>query len=127
MTDDLDALLARLPMKSPREAYDEMMAAREAAAAAPLPEPSIIAMPTYPDDRWGRLGGTIRFGCPLGCGWHHDENPGLEAATEPLVLPLDLSRLDEALTAQANARAEAFRVRVETAITAHYAADHPGR
>ncbi|WP_158013036.1 hypothetical protein [Streptomyces sp. Root369] len=71
----LDALLARLPKKSARETYEELDAARRAAAATP-PELTSIPMPTYPYG-WSLrhpLGGTMRFACPLGCGWFHDEN-----------------------------------------------------
>ncbi|BBC29480.1 hypothetical protein SGFS_007740 [Streptomyces graminofaciens] len=61
----------------------------------------------------------------LGCGWHHDENPSREPVA-PFFVPLDPAKLDEALTAQANARHEVFRRRVEAPITEHYATTHPG-
>jgi hypothetical protein len=83
-------------------------------------------MPDYPYGFRHPLSGTMRFSCPLGCGWYHDENP----SHEPLgtfVVPLDPAKLEEALTAQADARHEAFRVRVEAAITGHFEQAHPGR
>lgn len=123
---DLDELLARLPLKSPAEVWAEMEAACKAAEAAPPPEPSIIPMPDFPYGFRHPLSGTMRFHCPLGCGWHHDENPSLEPVG-PLILPADPAKLSEALTAQADARAEAFCRRVELAITGHYAAAHPDR
>jgi hypothetical protein len=125
--DELDAVLARLPQQTPAQMYAELQEARRAAETAPWPEPSIIPMPTYPDDVRGLLGGTMRFGCPLGCDWHHDEHPGRDAALEPLVLPLDPDQFEETLTAQANDRAEAFRARVEAAIVDHFEQAHPGR
>lgn len=128
MTDapELDELLARLPQKTPAEAFAEIEAARRAAESAPWPEPSIIPAPTYPYGLRHPLGGTVRFSCLLGCGWHHDENPSREPVG-PLFFPLDPAKLSEALTAQADARAEAFRRRVESAISDHYEAAHPNR
>ncbi|WP_031487612.1 hypothetical protein [Streptomyces bicolor] len=123
---DLDALLARLPQKSPTEAFAEIEAARRAAEAAPWPEPSIIPMPSYPYGLRHPLAGTVRFDCPLGCGWHHDENPALEPLG-PLLLSVDTAKLSEAITQQANARAEALRTRVEEVITEHFVQAHPDR
>ncbi|MFE6018674.1 hypothetical protein ACFQ6O_18640 [Streptomyces sp. NPDC056441] len=124
---DTDEILARLPKKAPHEMFAELEAARRAAEAAPWPEPSIIPMPSYPYSLSHPRCGTLRFSCPLGCGWHHDEDPGRDAATERLVVPLDPALVSEALTAQANARAQAFKTRVEAAITDHFAEAHPGR
>ncbi|MDV9197029.1 hypothetical protein [Streptomyces sp. Wh19] len=118
---DLDELLARVRQKTARDLFAEMEAAGRADEAAPWPEPSVIPMPSYPRR------GTLRFSCPLGCGWHHDEDPGREAATERLVVPLDPDLVSEALTAEANARAQAFKTRVEAAITDHFAEAYPGR
>ncbi|MGW4731857.1 hypothetical protein ACWEQC_22285 [Streptomyces shenzhenensis] len=126
MTDDLDALNARLPKQSTAELFAELQTARRAAAAV-LPEPTTIPGPDFPYRRPHPLAGTVRFSCPLGCDWHHDEHPGREAATERLVLPLDSEQLDKALTAQAEARAEVFRERVEGAIADHFEQAHPGR
>ncbi|MFF5655183.1 hypothetical protein [[Kitasatospora] papulosa] len=124
--DSDDDLLALLPKPTPRQMFDELQAARAAAEAAPPPEPSVIPMPDYPYALGHPLAGTVRFRCPLGCGWFHDENPGAEPLG-PVLLPADLDRLNEALTAQATARHAAFRERVETAITGHYEQQHPGR
>lgn len=114
MTDDLDALTVRLPKKSAADLLAELQAHR--AAGAVLPEPTTIPEPEFPYQLSHPLGGTVRFSCPRGCGWHHDEHPDREKATERLVLPLDLEQLDKALTAQAEAQAEAFRARIEGAI-----------
>ena len=83
-------------------------------------------MPDYPYRLGHPLGGTIRYRCPLGCDWFHDEHPGAEPML-PVRLPTDPDRLGEALTAQATARHAAFQQRVETAITDHYEQQHPGR
>ncbi|MFE3146546.1 hypothetical protein ACFXJ6_07770 [Streptomyces sp. NPDC059218] len=118
---DLDELLARIQQRKPHDLFAEVEAARRADEAAPWPEPSIIPMPSHPRR------GTLRFSCPLGCGWHHDENPGRMAATERLAVPFDLELVDEALTAQADARVQVLQARVEAAITDHVAEAHPGR
>lgn len=118
---DLDELLARIQQQKPHDLFAEVEAARRADEATPWPEPSIIPMPSHPRR------GTLRFSCPLGCGWHHDEDPGRDAAMERLVVPLDPDLVSEALTAQANARAKALQARVEAAITDHFAEAHPGR
>ncbi|MBC9729240.1 hypothetical protein [Streptomyces sp. TRM68367] len=110
--DDLDEWLARLPKRSPREQLAELEAARRADAAARLPEPTTIPMPDFPYMPGHPLAGMVRFSCPLGCGWHHDENPGRDEAAEPLVVPLDPELWEAALVARAEARAEAFRARV---------------
>ncbi|WP_146229036.1 hypothetical protein [Streptomyces sp. NWU339] len=127
--DDLDELMARLPKRSPREVFEELTAARRAAAAT-LPELTTIPVPSYPYG-WSMLdhplGGTMRFACVLGCGWYHDENPAREAAIAPLVMPLDPEKADEALTAQAENRAAVFRARVEITIAEHFDQAHPGR
>lgn len=124
--DENHELLAWLPKATPHQLLADVEAARQAAAAAPLPEPSLIPMPDYPYRLGHPRAGTIRFRCPLGCGWFHDEHPGAEPMTR-LSLPADPDRLNEALTAQANARQAAFVARVETAITDHYEQAHPGR
>ncbi|MEU3782694.1 hypothetical protein [Streptomyces sp900129855] len=120
----IEAALARMPRRTGAEDFAELQAARRAAEAAPWPEPTIIPMPDFPFMWPHPLAGTVRFPCTLGCGWHHDEQPGLDAATERLVLPLDPEQLDQALTAQAETRAEAFRARVEGAIADHFEQEH---
>ncbi|MGW2100339.1 hypothetical protein ACWCPX_22075 [Streptomyces olivaceoviridis] len=124
---DLDEWLAWLPKPSPREALAELLAAREAAAAAPPPEPTTIPTPDFPYPLGHPLAGTVRFWCPLGCGWYHDERSHLDASAQPLVVPVDPARLAEALTEQANARHAAFQARVERAIADHFEQAHPGR
>ncbi|MER6334088.1 hypothetical protein ABT298_33240 [Streptomyces sp. NPDC001034] len=122
MIDDPEAFLARL--RKPTAA--EQLAEREAAAAW-VPELTTMPMPDFPY-RWPHpLGGTARFSCPLGCGWYHDERPDLDAAAQPLVVPLDPDRIEDALTAQADARAEALCARVERAVADHFEQAHPGR
>lgn len=89
----------------------------------PLPMPEHVAGP-------GPLGigGTLRFHCPLNCGWFHDENPGADAAVEPLriVLPAGWTPKDisTAISDHAKARTEAFNTRVERALWDRYAAEH---
>ncbi|MFF6801164.1 hypothetical protein [Streptomyces sp. NPDC012616] len=126
-TDDLDEWLARLPKQTPAEMLAEVDAARRAAAEAPLPEPSLIPMPDFPYSWPHPLSGTVRFACPLACGWHHDERPGVDQARERIVLPLDPEQLERTLTVNAEARAAAMQARIEGAITQHFEADHPGR
>ncbi|WP_019061671.1 hypothetical protein [Streptomyces prunicolor] len=121
MSDDpnLNEVLARLS-RDPVDVFAEIEAARRAAEAAPLPEPSIIPMPEFP------AFGLVRYPCPLGCGWHHDERPGLEPFG-PITLPADPGALSAALTAHADARAEALRQRIENALSDHYEVAHPDR
>jgi hypothetical protein len=53
--------------------------------------------------------GLVRYARPVGCGWHHDEQPGAEAFG-PILLPVgDRADLDAALTAHAGERAEVYR------------------
>ncbi|MFC3345999.1 hypothetical protein ACFOOM_00805 [Streptomyces echinoruber] len=121
---DLDEWFARLPKPSPSEGLAELLAAREAAAAAP--ELSTIPMPEFPYPLSHPLGGTMRFSCALGCGWYHDENP-IREEREPLVLPADPEKWRQALAVRAEVRGAAFRARVEGAIADHFAQAHPGR
>ncbi|MEH0579148.1 hypothetical protein QBA54_32775 [Streptomyces sp. B21-108] len=123
----MEAALARMPRRTVAEDFAELQAARRAAEAAPWPETTMIPMPDYPYMWPHPLGDTLRFPCPLGCGWHRDEHPGRDAATERLVLPLDPEQLDQVLTAQVEARAEAFRARVEGEIADHFEQAHFGR
>lgn len=123
---DLEAALAPLPAPS----LDDVLRAQREAAAAPPSEPSIIPEPTYPYGlTMHRLAGTVRWSCVHGCGWAHDENPGLEATSMRIVLPADFTGQDisDALTTQATDRHKAMRQRVEDAITEHYARAHPDR
>ncbi|HLL36322.1 MAG TPA: hypothetical protein VK545_21125 [Streptomyces sp.] len=113
----VQAALARIPSS---ELQEQLRAARE--APAELPEPSIIPAPESLG--WGR----VRFPCPLGCGWGHEEDPGAEPMG-PLLLPVDYTEADlnAAITAQAAASAEALRGRAEEAIRDHFTESHPGR
>lgn len=70
----------------------------------------------------------IRYPCPLGCGWYHQEEPGLDAYGPFIVAaPNDPQAVSAALTAHANERAEVYRQRVEKALVDHYETSHPGR
>ncbi|GAA2701269.1 hypothetical protein [Nonomuraea recticatena] len=109
--DDPDALL-----------HAHLRAQRQATSA--LPPPSIIPAPVFPAGRQFR--GTVRFPCPIGCGWFHDEHPGSETPG-PLLLPVGFTSedIEDALTARAAAEGETRRRRIEGAITAHYRSAHP--
>ncbi|MCX4458701.1 hypothetical protein OOK58_43100 [Streptomyces sp. NBC_01728] len=125
---DLDDLLAALPLKSSREVFDEIEAARRAAELAPPPEAMIIPMPEYPYMWPHPLGGIVRFPCVLGCGWAHDEDAFAEDR-EPIIVPLgggtqDINRI---FNERSRHRAAVLRGRIETAIRGHFTAAHPGR
>ncbi|WP_440063813.1 hypothetical protein [Streptosporangium sp. OZ121] len=127
MSDDfaeIEDAVARLR----QDGLDDVLRAHREAAKAPPAPPSIIPAPEFPYSIPHPLSGTARIRCPLdGCPWYHDENPDTEPVR--LVLPLDYAAEDvtAALTARANARGDARRLRVEEAITAHFADDHPDR
>lgn len=126
--DDLDLREALAGASTP--SVDDLLRAWREAGAAPPPEPRLLPEPTYP---YGftvhRMAGTIRWSCVHRCGWSHEENPGQEVATMRVVLPAGFSSRDigDQLTAQAKARHEAMRRRVEDAFTDHYASAHPER
>ncbi|MFF2940192.1 hypothetical protein ACFVSQ_10150 [Streptomyces niveus] len=110
--EDLEAIARSLPP------VDLVQAHRQAEAEHFANwEPSVVPMPDFVP------GGAVRFHCPRACGWFHDENPGLDAATDPyrLVLPLEPTSQDisDALTRQASARATALHERVSAAIVDH--------
>lgn len=116
MTDDeLTALVRSLPP-------DDAGVLAALRSAEPQPEPDVVPVPEFVP------GGIVRFRCAHGCGWHHDENPGLDAATEPyrFRLPDDPTSADisAALTEAADSRALAVRTRVEAAIVDHYREEH---
>ncbi|MER7477471.1 hypothetical protein ABTX60_07410 [Streptomyces sp. NPDC126510] len=119
---ELEAVMARLPRRTPAEVFAEIEAARRAERNAPWPEPSIVPTSEFP------AFGVIRYPCPLGCGWHHQEEPGVDAYG-PIVVaaPYDSQAVSAALTASANERGELFRERVEAALVDHYETAHPGR
>ncbi|QUW78264.1 hypothetical protein SMIR_03130 [Streptomyces mirabilis] len=126
---DLDDLLAALPLKSPREVFDEIEAARRAAELAPSPEATIIPMPEYPYIWPHPRSGIVRFPCALGCGWARDEDAFAEGR-EPIIVPLgggssqDINRI---FNERSRHRAAVLRGRIETAIRGHFTAAHPGR
>ncbi|MEU7891712.1 hypothetical protein AB0B45_02480 [Nonomuraea sp. NPDC049152] len=122
--DEIESAIARLP----RDYLDDVIRAqREAASAAP-PPPSVIPEPEWPYPPRHPLGGVVRFRCPLGCPWYHDENPGAERPGR-FMLPVGFTNEDvaSAITLEAEARGNAMRLRVEDAIAAHFAADHANR
>ncbi|MFF1746314.1 hypothetical protein [Streptomyces mirabilis] len=124
---DLDDLLAALPLRSPREMYDEIEAARRAAEFAPPPEATTIPMPEYPY-RWPhQLAGTVRYPCALGCGWWHDEDTWAWRLGPIVFRTGDPSSRYRAIAEETDQRAAALRSRIETAVRDHFTAAHPGR
>lgn len=116
---EIEAAVKRLPLMD----LAEFLRARRETEWSP-PEPSVIPQPEFPV----RFGGIVRYRCPLGCAWHHDENPGRDAAVESLRLTLPANctpdDLSAALDAHANERARTVRARIEQAITDHYETAH---
>ncbi|MFF3654835.1 hypothetical protein [Streptomyces olivochromogenes] len=127
-TDDLDDFLAARPLKSPREVYDEIEAARRAAELALPPEATIIPMPEYPYLWPHPLSGIVRFPCALVCGWAHDEDAFAEDR-EPIVVPVGASAqdLNRILNERPRQRAAVLCGRIETAIRSHFTEVHPGQ
>lgn len=118
---ELDAITRTL-RATPADDLRELLAAREATAAAGPVEAHLLPEPEFP----GRLGsGDVRWSCRHGCGWSHTERPGLEPMG-PLVLPVGFGPDDvsAAVTRQAGERHRALLARVEAAFTEHYAAEH---
>ena len=115
---DTEAVMKRLPQPT----VEDFLRARREAEQAPPPPPTTIPTPDFPSF------GVVRFRCPLDCGWHHDENPGLEPMG-PLLLPADFTPddLSAALSSQAEVRHNNFRLRVEQSIADHFAEAHPER
>lgn len=108
----------------PAEDFDEIEDAVDAAArVVELPPLTTIPAPEY------LPGCVIRYWCPLGCGWWHDELVGAEPPAPPLILPSGFTSadIDRALSEQAAARERAYVARVEQAIAGHFEAAHPGR
>lgn len=122
MDDDFAAIQAAAARLQPPSLDDITRARREAAQTPPLV--TTIPTPDFPKP----FGGVVRFHCPLGCGWHHDEHPGLEPMG-PLRLPADFTPddLSAAITSQAEVRGNDFRLRVEQVIAVHFDEAHPGR
>lgn len=118
--EEIAAAAARMPDE---EVADVWRALREINAAPPpaeLPPLTTIPTPEY------LPGCVIRYRCPLGCGWWHDERVGAEPSG-PLILPAGFTSedIDRALTEQAAARERAYVARVEQAVAGHFDAAHP--
>jgi hypothetical protein len=120
---DLDAALARLPQPS----LAEMLRAQREAELTPPPA-TTIPQPEFPHPLRSILGGTVRYHCPLDCGWYHDARPDDEPMG-PLLLPAGFTTedLSEAVSSQAAVRVNNHRLHVEQAIQEHFDASHPGR
>lgn len=108
--------------RMPQPTLEDLLRARREAEQAPPPPPTTIPQPDFPSF------GVVRFQCHLDCGWHHEEQPGLEPMG-PLLLPANFTSddLSAAISSQAEVSANAFRLRVEQAISDHFDAAHPGR
>jgi hypothetical protein len=121
LPEDLDALI-RDHFARPEVAAQEaaaLAAAMQTAQRAPEPHPATpMPVPEFP--RFG----VARYHCPRRCGWFHEEptDPG----PTRLIVAFDPGGegVGEVITFNAEARALAFRERVEGAIAAHYAAAH---
>lgn len=132
-------MLARMTTADPMEEVEAALAAmarefREGlvrqwwkAATEPPPPQSLLPSPQFPYGLRHPNAGAVRWNCPRGCGWWHEENPGRELPG-PLRLPAGFTSEDvsEAITRQAQERSEALQRRVEDAITEHYTTAHPG-
>lgn len=97
-----------------------------------------LPVPEFPYPLGSAQSGCVRWSCPQGCGWHHDEWPGREPGK--IVIPAgvetdgrtvaevlaacDPADLDRALTASAAAREEARYLRVRTALDEHARTAH---
>ncbi|UJV43008.1 hypothetical protein [Streptomyces sp. AMCC400023] len=132
MTDqyaDLDAFTREY--FSGRDHVREAQRAREAAAQAPPPEPTIIPMPEYPR-AWPRLfSGVAHYRCTVpggGCMWVYDVDLLLEDS-EPLRFPVcaSLDELNRHLNDRADRRVRDLRQRIETAFRDHFRQWHPGQ
>ncbi len=119
-TFDIDAVLARLPKRSAAEDFAQMEAARQAALAAPPPEPSIIPFPEV-------RGGALDFACALGCGWAYRLDLAGWTLGPIAFRADDPDGMTRALTEQAERRGAEEHTEVETAIRDHFKTAHPGR
>lgn len=119
MSDEDFAEIEAAAKRMPGPGIDELLRARREAEQTPPPLPSLIPEPDL------LHGGVVRFRCPLGCGWRHDENPGLESCR--LILPVDFTAQDISDTISVNAEASGLALldRVERAIVQHYSERHP--
>ncbi|MTE20297.1 hypothetical protein F0L17_14500 [Streptomyces sp. TRM43335] len=120
--DELDPIEAATARMSSDET-DRLGWPDAAAQAVELPPLTTIPTPDY------RPGCVIRYWCPLGCGWWHDEMVGAEPPAPPLILPAGFTSADiaRAVSEQAAARERAYVARVEQAIAGHFEAAHPDR
>jgi hypothetical protein len=118
--EELNAVAAGLP---PVDLISARRRAEQEHAAAW--EPTTIPMPEH------LAGGIVRFPCPRGCPWFHDENPGRDAATERYVLVVPSANptpeeVADAISRKAADRAAAVRERIERAVAAHDHEVHSG-
>jgi hypothetical protein len=118
--DDLEALLREhfaRPEVAARLDADYWAAVEAHRRRAPEPPPaSTVPMPDFPGFC------VARYRCPRGCGWFHDEST--DVGPSAMILPADPQEMDAMLSLNAEARALAYRQRVEAAIAAHYAEAH---
>jgi len=73
----------------------------------------------------GLFGSTVRYHCPNGCGWWHDEDP--DPGPLSVIVPANFTSddLSAMLSLNAEARGLALHSRVEQAITDHCRQEHP--
>ncbi|GAA2929982.1 hypothetical protein [Streptomyces enissocaesilis] len=114
---DIEAVMKRLPQPT----LDDVLRAQREAENTPPPVTTMPQPGFHP-------GGIVRYHCPFGCGWSHDENPSLEP-TGPLLLPANFTsgNISDAITSMAEVRGKAYARRVEQAIADHFESAHPER
>lgn len=117
--DELDDLMARLPVQSGADLFAEMEQARRAAETAPPP-------PQYPYALEYVRRGKAWFKCQQpGCRWgvEVDHDPG---NLPPLVVPADYTSADisAAISTMAQARSEALRKRLDDDFRGHLGEVH---
>jgi hypothetical protein len=119
--DRINALLAEMPPLVAQHLVQQLAAETERMQTEP-PVP-LVPPPAFP---YGMDAPRARWSCRTGCGWGHEEetDPGPPG---PLVLPANFTPDDvsAAISAQATARHEALRARIESAFTEHYRTEHP--
>ncbi|MYR61125.1 hypothetical protein GTY54_34510 [Streptomyces sp. SID625] len=123
---DLDELRAGM-QKTPREAFAELEAARRAAEAR-TPERTIIPEPELPP-LWPHPGsGIVRFPCPLGCGWAHEED-AYALDVEPISVPLHSSpaEISRIFAERSERGSRALQRRIGSAVREHFVQAHHGQ
>lgn len=105
--DPLDAVLVSPLARLEPDWMDDVLAARRRDVQEPLPVRT-LPMPEL------LRGGVLRYRCPLGYPWWHDEDPGREEPS-PLLLPAGYTSEDlaAALTSAAEVRNNALRRALE--------------